>query len=43
MDEGGCGWFMSRRWFDVPVYEEIFRGKILYRWGEGVSFDGFIE
>ena len=22
MDEGGCGWFMSSKWFDVLVNEE---------------------
>ena len=44
MDGRVGGWFTSWKWFDVSVDEgENFPGKILYRWGEGVFLDGFID
>ena len=44
MDEGRGGWFVSWKWIDVSINEEEnFRDKVLYRWGEGVILDGFIE
>lgn len=44
MDDEGGGWFMSWKWFDVSINEEKnFPSKVLYRWGEDVVLDGFIE
>lgn len=44
MDEGGGEWFTFWKWFDVSINEEEnFRGKVLYRWGEGVVLGGFID
>ena len=41
---GGYGWFVFWKWFDVSIGEEDnFHSKILYRWEEGVVFDGCIE
>ena len=44
VDKGGGGWFASWKKSDVSVYEdENSCGKVLYKWGEGVALDGFIE
>jgi hypothetical protein len=44
INEGGSGWFAFWKWFDVSVNdEENFYRNVLYRWGEGVVLDGFIE
>ena len=35
---------LSWKWFDVSINEEKnFPSKVLYRWGEDVVLDGFIE
>lgn len=44
MEEGGSRWFTSWKWFDVSFNEEEnSHGKVLYRWGEGVALDKFID